>query len=249
MKLAFSRPTRSADEQRLLFDSYQAAGYDGLQLKANQFAPYLAEPARFVEMWGDRPGLASGLILYDPLDAEGMARLRQAIGFAAQVGAERIVYVHNHPRAGVTRDRLAGFAELLSDLGAEAQDQGVALSLHHHYNQPVMTRDEIEAFFSMVRPGTVGLTVDTAHLVKSGVTDVPGIIREFRTVIDNLHLKDFANGEWQVLGHGALDFAAIFAAIRAIGYDGWACADEESGGDLVAGMQACYAFMRQGLCA
>jgi sugar phosphate isomerase/epimerase len=112
-----------------------------------------------------------------------------------------------------------------------------------------MTRDEIEAFFSMVHADTVGLTVDTAHLVKSGIDNVPAIIRDFQPVIDNLHLKDFAKGDWQVLGRGAIDFAPIFAAIREIGYDGWVCADEESGGDLVAGLQECHAFMRQGLCS
>jgi sugar phosphate isomerase/epimerase len=249
MKLAFSRPTRTEAEQRLLFESYQPTGFDGLQLKANQYLPYLETPARFLESWGDRPGLASGLILYYPLDDDGVMRLRQTIAFGAQVGAERVVFVHNHSREGVTREALRGFAGLLSDLGSEAKDQGLALSLHHHYNHPVMTRDEIEVFFSMVRPETVGLTVDTAHLVKSGINNVPAIIRDFHTIIDNLHLKDFASGEWQVLGRGAIDFVPIFAAIREIGYEGWACADEESGGDLVAGMQECYAFMRQGLCS
>lgn len=249
MKLAFSRPTRTEAEQRQLFETYHPTGYDGLQLKAGQYLPYLETPSRFQETWGDRPGLASGLILYHPLDEEGITRLRKTITFGAQVGSERVIFVHNHPRDGVTRETLRAFADLLSDLGAEANDQGISLSLHHHYNQPVMHRDEIEAFFSMVRPGTVGLTVDTAHLVKSGIEDVPGVIRDFRSVIDNLHLKDFADGEWQVLGRGAIDFAAIFAAIREIGYDGWACADEESGGDLVAGMEECYSFMRQGLCA
>ncbi len=199
MKLAFSRPTRTEAEQRLLFESYQPIGYDGLQLKANQYLPYLETPARFLETWGDRPGAASGLILYYPLDEEGIMLLQKTITFGSQVGAERVVYVHNQAREGITRDTLRGFAEVLSELGAAAKEQGVALSLHHHYNHPVMTRDEIEAFFSMVHADTVGLTVDTAHLVKSGIDNVPAIIRDFQSAIDNLHLKDFANGDLQVL--------------------------------------------------
>jgi sugar phosphate isomerase/epimerase len=46
-----------------------------------------------------------------------------------------------------------------------------------------------------------------------------------------------------VLGHGEIDLSAIFAALKETGYDGWACADEESGGDPVQGMRECYQFM------
>jgi sugar phosphate isomerase/epimerase len=45
------------------------------------------------------------------------------------------------------------------------------------------------------------------------------------------------------LGHGAIDFSSIFAVIHEISYDGWLCADEESGGDLIGGMREYYGFM------
>ena len=61
MKFAFSRPT-GADEHRLLFETCSAAGYDGLQLKAGQYRPYLADPAAFAADWGPWPGLTAGLI-------------------------------------------------------------------------------------------------------------------------------------------------------------------------------------------
>jgi sugar phosphate isomerase/epimerase len=155
--------------------------------------------------------------------------------------------VQNQPRDQGSRQQLEQLAVTLSELGKEARDHGVALSLHHHYNQPVMHREEMELFFDAAQPGAIGLTVDTAHLVKSGIQDVPQIIRDFRHVIDNIHLKDYAGGNWQVLGHGDIDFDAIFAALKEIGYDGWVCADEESGGDLIQGMEECYQFMRRGL--
>jgi sugar phosphate isomerase/epimerase len=91
------------------------------------------------------------------------------------------------------------------------------------------------------------LTLDTAHLVKSGIDDVAGVIRDASEQIDNVHLKDFTAGEWRVLGQGAIDFSAIFAAIEDIGYDGWLCADEESGADLIDSMKACYDFMQKPL--
>jgi sugar phosphate isomerase/epimerase len=107
-----------------------------------------------------------------------------------------------------------------------------------------MHRDDFDVFFSAVGSRSVGLTLDTAHLVKSGVQDIPALIRDFRVSIDNVHLKDYADGEFRVLGEGRIDFDPIFRVLREMGYDGWLCADEESGSDMRAGMQACGQFIR-----
>ena len=134
------------------------------------------------------------------------------------------------------------------ELGLEAQQQyGVKLSLHHHHNNPVMYREDFDIFFDRIKEQSIGLTVDTAHLVKSGVHDVAELIRSFGHVIDNFHLKDFEQGDWRVLGEGAIDFKPIFGAIQAINFKGWMSADEESGGEVLEGMKACYAYMRNGL--
>jgi sugar phosphate isomerase/epimerase len=247
MKLAFSRPTANREEQRQLFENYQGVGYGGLQLKASQYMPSIENPQQFRDEWGHLDGVAAGLILGGKLDDAGVTTLRKLFTFASAVGSERIIFCHGVPRTEVTDDDILHFAKLLSDLGREAQQQGVALSLHHHYNQPVMHRADIATFFDAADPDAVGLTIDTAHLVKSGIEDVAGVIREFGDVIDNFHLKDFADGDWRVLGHGGLDFDSIFAAIGDIGYEGWLCADEESGGDLLGGMQACYRLMQEKL--
>ena len=246
MKLGFSRPTKSDEELRTLIEGFRGVGYQGLQLKAAQYMPYIDDPARFHAEWGEYPGVASGMIAGGKLDDGGTA-LRKLFGFARAVGCERIVFCHSVPRSEIDQDDIRRFAKELGELGTEAQQQGVTLSLHHHFNQPVMYRDDISTFFDEVtklgKEDAVRLTIDTAHLVKSGINDVAGVIRETSAHIDNFHMKDFANGEWRVLGYGAIDFEPIFAAIREIGYQGWLCADEESGGDLVGGMQECYDFL------
>jgi sugar phosphate isomerase/epimerase len=132
-------------------------------------------------------------------------------------------------------------------LGLEARQYGVHLSLHHHYNQPVMHRTDFDIFFERVRPESLGLTVDTAHLVKSGIHDVAEIIRTFGRLINNFHMKDFSEGNWKVLGQGSIDFDPIFRAIKGIDYQGWISADEESGGTIRESMQACLQFMKKGL--
>lgn len=245
MKLAFSRPTGTETEQRELFSSFRAAGFQGLQLKAGQYERYLDAPLRFQEEWGDDPANTSALIAGGSLDEAGIQRLRRVIRFASAVRSERVVFCHALSRRGLTPADLRRFAGILSDLGKEAQAAGVRLSLHHHYDQPVMHCADFDTFFEAADEDAIGLTLDTAHLVKSGVRDIAELVHAFAPVIDNVHLKDFAAGEFRVLGEGEIDFAPVFRALRAIGYDGWLCADEESGGDLSTGMTASFWFIQR----
>ncbi|GAC1642853.1 MAG: hypothetical protein NVS4B8_12400 [Herpetosiphon sp.] len=246
MKLAFSKPTATNDEQHLLFAQFHAVGFDGLQLKNSQYRDYIDQPDRFVDEYQAYPGIASALILGAALDDAGITTLRKLFKFAKVVGTERIVFCHGLARQSVSNDDLRMFAQTLSELGKEARQHGTALSLHHHYNQPVMHRPDFDVFFDAVQDHAVGLTVDTAHLVKSGISDVAGLIRDFAPVIDNYHLKDYAEGDWRVLGQGELDFKPIFAAIRASNYAGWLSADEESGSELISAMQACRDYIVSG---
>jgi inosose dehydratase len=160
------------------------------------------------------------------------------------VVSERVVFCHGVPREGLSDADIAGFAGTLSEVGREAGDQGIALSLHHHFNQPVMHRRDFDVFFDAADRDAVHLTVDTAHLVKSGVTDVAGLVADFAPVIDNLHLKDFADGEWRLLGHGAIDLDSLFATLRDIDYRGWLCVDEETRTPLEESMEVSMAYVR-----
>lgn len=244
MKMAFSKPTANADEQQLLFSHFRSAGYGGLQLKAGQYRKYVTHPERFLEQWeDDARDLASGLITGGSLDKVGIADLRALFKFAQAVGSERIIFCHAQPREGLSNADIRGYAHILSDLGKEARQYGIALSLHHHYNQPVMYRQEFAVFFDAVSDQTVKLTVDTAHLVKSGIDDIASIIRDYRTVLDNMHIKDIADNAFKVPGKGTIDFTPVFAALHDIEYQGWLCADEESGDDLIDAMETCAQFL------
>ena len=185
----------------------------------------------------------SGLIVGVRVDDEAsVAQLRKVTRFANQVSADLIVVV---PGGG--RDDIAGIAKQFAQLGKEAADTGARLTLHDHADGPLMLPEDHEVFFAQGGETPYGLTVDTAHLVKSGVTDVAGVIRDFGPSIDNFHIKDIAGGEWAVLGDGEIDFGPLFQAIRDIGYDGWVSCDEESDSDLREAMEQCYRVLADGL--
>ncbi len=245
MRTAFSQPTQTAEDQQVLFSHFHSSGYDGLQLKAIQYSAYVDQPMRFIETWGVHAGdIASGLISGGLLDETGITSLRALFRFARVVGSERVIFCHAQPRQGLSSSDLRRYAKILAELGQEAQQYGVSLSLHHHYNQPVMYRQDFEVFFEAVNDQPVRLTVDTAHLVKSGIADIAGIIRDYRQVIDNMHIKDFADGAFKLLGQGDIDFVPVFSTLHEIGYAGWICADEESGSDCLEAMEICTHFLQ-----
>jgi sugar phosphate isomerase/epimerase len=255
MKLAFSKPTRNDEQQRELIGSFRDCGYDGLQLKLGQYSAYLDSPRSIFADYPQLEGAISGLICGASVDDDAsVGQLRKVTAFAEAVAADLVVVVPGGGRANLggchgqpPRDDIARIAAGFAELAARAADAGARLTLHNHVNSPLMLPDDFEAFFEQAESAPYGFTVDTAHLVKSGVTDVQGVIRRFAPSIDNFHLKDIAGSEFVVLGDGEIDFGPVLAAIREIGYDGWVSADEESGSELRSAMEQCYRVLAEGL--
>lgn len=243
VKLAFSKPTPTRSAQRMLFDLYRGAGFDGLQLKTNQYVSYLDTPAKFQDEWGNDPAHASSLITMNRLDEAGRRELLKIFGFAAAIGSERIVLCHDVPRDRLTNDDLVRFAATLSKLGMQAADRGLRLSLHHHAGQPVMHRRDFDVFFDAVEDDAVSLTVDTGHLMKSGILDIAGLIKDFRPIIDNVHLKDYARGEFRILGRGVIDFDDILSEVTMLRQKATLCVDEESKAEITESLAASREFL------
>ena len=247
MRFAFSAPDRNPAERETLMTGFAAHGYDGLQLKRMQYAEFLGSPDQFRPRWGDRPGIASGLITGGKLDEAGIADLLAVIRFGAAAGSERVIFCHGRSRQTVSDDDLVHFSRTLAGIGHQARELGTQLSLHHHYDQPVMHRSDFDRFFARIDDGSVSLTVDTAHLVKSGIDDIAEVIRAFGPRIDTVHIKDIRDGRFVPLGEGTIDFTPVFAAIAEAAPGAWVCADEESGADIDAAMASCRQLMRSGL--
>lgn len=247
MKLAYSANLQSATEFPVMVSQFRSLGYEGLQLKGGQWTPGLADLDRFMAELGQVKGAASGLITYGGLDNANQDHVRQAIQFAAKIGAERVIFCLFGSRAGLTTGGYDHYAKLFCELGREARDVNVWLSLHNHRDCPFMNEEDFRQILGRIGLGVVEMTVDTAHLGLGGVTDMAGVIREFHEFIGNFHMKDLRAGEFRMLGAGDIDFAPIFEAIRDVGYDGWMSADEESGAELMHAMTHCHAFMVDGL--
>ena len=79
----------------------------------------------------------------------------------------------------------------------------------------------------------IGCNINTGRLHRAG-EDVAAAIREMKDSLGHVHIEDVpADGTDEVLvpGTGAVDFAAVFAALDDVGYDGWLTVDL-SGADM-----------------
>ena len=96
--------------------------------------------------------------------------------------------------------------------------------------------------------GTTAIVPPSAWAQRA-TSGIAGIVRDYRGVLDNVHVKDIvgtgASARFVPLGEGEIPFAPVFAALRDNNYSGWLCADEESGVGVLEGMQAAYRFLEQ----
>ena len=182
MKLAYSGNLQSAAEFPVMVSQFRSLGYEGLQLKGGQWTPGLKDFDAFMTGLGQVPGAISGIITYGGLDDANVAHLREAIRFAAKAGAERVIFCLFGSRAGLLDGGYSHLAKLFGELGKEARDLNVWLSLHNHRDCPFMIEEDFRQILGRIGPGVVEMTVDTAHLGLGGVTDMAGVIREFREI-------------------------------------------------------------------
>jgi inosose dehydratase len=109
----------------------------------------------------------------------------------------------------------------------------------------------IEAIMSQAAAANVGLLFDIAHYQQGG-GDPVAAIRKYGKAIKVVHLKDVrpieaAPGyQWVELGRGRVDVKGCVAALKAIGFDGWAIVEldkvVDAGGTPLASAQANRAF-------
>lgn len=138
-----------------------------------------------------------------------------------------------HPARGfeASPERMTRLADLLVRAGEIATAGGVMPILHPHVGTWVETEAETRALLDAVPPNLLGFGPDLGHLSWAGA-DVVCLIREYRTRIRGIHVKDLHQdvarrsraedltyrqtvmaGLWTEPGRGDLDYEAIWAAL------------------------------------
>lgn len=160
-----------------------------------------------------------------------------------------------HPSNKVAKN-LGRFAEVYGPLAKRAEARGVRIAFETAgrgggEGNIAHSPELWEKMFDAVPSPAIGLSFDPSHLLWLGIDDIPGLIQEFGSRIYHVDGKDceivrerlrrqgiLGSGWWRyrLPGNGELDWPAIVAALREIGYDGTITIEQED--DLDPGYDA-----------
>lgn len=233
MRIGISRPAWQASDNQDIFRIADELGYDGVQIKPHQYDQVDLDAERFEQMYGKLTYLAKGGLITYPGSAYRTweDKLTSYIAFASALNADQVCICSDVRAEHLDADGVKGVAEVLNSIGKAALAHGVTISLHNHADTIFESIDDLHRVFEHIDPRYCGLTFDTAHAAKGGITDLAAAVRAFKPYLNNVHLKDLsAEGQFRPVGTGTLDLVGAVRGIQEIGYSGWMIVDEETEG-------------------
>lgn len=234
----------------------RAAGFAGIEMggkfprTAGELRPLLARHRlALVSGWYD------GRLLDLGLDTEWLA-VQTHLTLLRDMGCRHVVYADTSRRSGgdlfapiSRRPTLAAaewprYAKDLTALAERMGSFGVAMAFHHHIGTVVETDAEVDRLMDETGPA-VGLLLDSGHSALAG-GDPVALTRRHAGRVVHVHCKDarpailedarrhdgsfmqaVLDGVFTVPGDGTVDFPAILAALRDVGYAGWLIVEAE----------------------
>ncbi|MEH6590049.1 MAG: sugar phosphate isomerase/epimerase family protein [Halioglobus sp.] len=220
-------------EQIPVFADLAQAGFDGVEI------PVVGQSTAELKTMAsacDDLGLARTAVAFvgedvNPIAPEAAIRsaavdnLKKAIDDSVTIGADILVggiyQAHKYfTGSAPTEQQWQWSAEYLRTAGEYAQSSGVHLGLEFLNRFEVFlinTSAECKRMVDQVGLDNVGVHYDTHH---ANIEDPdPAIaLNQIKGVINHVHLSESHRG---TLGTGQVDWAANFAALKAIDYSGW----------------------------
>jgi inosose dehydratase len=224
------------NEERQAVDDIAAAGFHGIQFRANAVADF--KPAEVKELLAQHKltfvALSSGEVSVDEPEAEQIAKHAANAQFVKDSGGLYLqildkLTTYTRP---ATPDECKRLGKLLTELGKRTADIGIPLGYHNHLNTLSQRPANLDLILENTDPKYVGLELDTAHLVAGG-GDPAKAIEKYHDRLLFLHLKDVHDipadtpkarypFEFVELGRGRVDFPSVFAALEKVKFRGWA---------------------------
>jgi inosose dehydratase len=155
------------------------------------------------------------------------------------------------PEMGLSDSEWQIFAEGAEKVAsAVKKETGLRTAFHHHCAGYVETPTEIEKLMSLTDPNLLGLVFDCGHYRFGGGDPVEGL-KKYGKRVWHFHFKDYHSGfgrqgikeGWDYfqsvsagvfceLGKGEVNFPALLAELKKIGFEGWGVVEQ----DVLPGM-------------
>ena len=155
------------------------------------------------------------------------------------------------PEMGLSESEWQIFAEGAEKVAAAVKKEtGLRTAFHHHCAGYVETPTEIEKLMSLTDPSLLGLVFDCGHYRFGGGDPVEGL-KKYGKRVWHFHFKDYhpefgkqgikegwdyfqsvSAGVFCELGKGEVNFPALLAELKKIGFEGWGVVEQ----DVLPGM-------------
>ena len=212
---------------RQAIDDIAALGFRGIQFRQSAVTTWRDRPAELKQLLAERKltlvALSSGDVSLDPAAEQDMlAQHARNARFVRDVGGRYLQVIDERPRGrDPVADDFRRMGRLLTEIGRRSADLGIPLGYHNHMGALGQSPDEVARVLAAADPKFVRLELDTGHYQQAG-GDPAEAVRQYGDRLLFLHIKDLDTSDRFVeLGRGRVNFEAVFAALDAIGFDGW----------------------------
>lgn len=212
----------------------KALGYDGVEIPVLRGNPeHYAWLGRELDRVGLRrtttsviPSLHANPVSEDPdIRAAGRHHLDWALDCAIALGAESIggplhAPIGHFTGFGPTEDELQRGADAHRDLAQRASANGLHVSLeplNRFETYFLNTMAQARAYVDRVGHPAFRIMYDTFH----ANIEEQGQVRAITTLGDALGVLHVSENDRGIPGRGHVDFSSVFAAVRALDYQGW----------------------------
>ena len=239
-------------------------GFDGVEVGLGGEGPlrYDSTPEEIAEY--KRKGESYGLAFYslvcddcwkasltadDPAEREAAKKMvRRQIEVAALLGCGTVLVLPGMVQGLSDLDPVVDYedayrraADALRELAPYAEARGVVIGLENVWNKFLLSPLEMRGFLDSIGSDCVKAYFDVGNALRSGFPQQ--WIRILGSRITKVHFKDFKRSVGTLDGFtdildGDVDYPAVMAALRGIGYDGWVTAEVFPVGGDVEGLLA-----------
>jgi inosose dehydratase len=234
MRFGYTAMTWGKEEKQAIED-IAALGYAGIQFRIDAVSEF--KPAELRELLAQHKltfvALSSGEVSIDAPEADEIAKHVANAKFVHDTGGfylQVLDQLKPYPRT-TTADECRRLGSLLTKIGRQTADMGVALGYHNHMNTISEHPANLEMVLAAADPKYVKLELDTAHSLAGG-GDPAQAIERYHDRLLFLHLKDVVdiprdseNSKYPFkfveLGRGRVNFPAVFAALNMTKFSGW----------------------------
>ena len=152
-----------------------------------------------------------------------LAFLSRCVDIAAELNASCVSFwsgaAFDHASHDELRHRLVDGCRALCD---RADRSRVRLAFEPEPGMFIDTMNAFAELHAVVKHPAFGLTVDVGHLVCTGEVPVSKFVTAWKDFLWNVHIEDMRRGvhDHLMFGAGEVDFADVFAGLRAANYSG-----------------------------